>query len=899
MQTGWEESLPSITNENEEYEDQNMPPASHEYEDILENTDVVSNFSKNYDINQTSQSNFDQSDRFEESNMEDYYSFEQVSPDRFEESNIEDYDNFEQVSPEREENVMEFPNEAYADLMELFIKHNLNNKTGNAIIKFFDKHSNLSTSPHPKNIEAGRKLMDIMNVQKLPYSKHCILDYKNKEYFVYYRPIKSCIESLLSNPDIIKNFIYKYQFLQSDGETLYNATTTDSLGKSSLHPIYISLGNIRTWRRNKEDAKQLLGYLPILSANNEGQTSRFKRLARETFHNSLKFLLDPLFDEDGIDFKINNKNIWFFPRISTVIGDWPEAYATTTDSLGKSSLHPIYISLGNIRTWRRNKEDAKQLLGYLPILSANNEGQTSRFKRLARETFHNSLKFLLDPLFDEDGIDFKINNKNIWFFPRISTVIGDWPEACTFSLTFKSANSNYPCHFCQTHRNDLTSIRKDCIIIRNKENMQEYYNNGSAESIGLEQVYNYFWTIPNIDIYAVTVPDRMHHLDLGLFQYQIEYTKELLGKSLEDKMNRRIAIIPRHPGLKIFAKGVQSIARLTASEFRDLMKVMVFVVDNLLNKDLSEVYVRWNRMYLMSRFERFTESDLENFQIAINEWADLFITLFWDCSSGMKMPKLHSWIYHIVDAIRDFGTINGYTTEIYESLHKTYVKIPYHLSNKKDVEMQIMKNIRRRAMILRNQVKETKTPRALTYTAKLFIINFSNITELCNQQKNNLNINETMRKGFKEFQNCLYEYLSKLKKSFTKGNLIKIFDSVTLKNGAILRATNKFHGRPWFSNIAIGMNNEELSKYQSDKGICYAQTLLITEVNVPNESPFHLVLVQWYDYRFDQNSDLYDCPLLKLVEWYNFIEIEAIEDIVHMVPRFDKTNEYFVNKYLF
>ncbi|RHZ85977.1 hypothetical protein Glove_57g49 [Diversispora epigaea] len=496
------------------------------------------------------------------------------------------------------------------------------------------------------------------------------------------------------------------------------------------------------------------------------------------------------------------------------------------------------------------------------------------------------------------------------------------------------------------------------------------------------------------------------------------------------------------------------------------MKVMVFVVDNLLNKDLSEVYVRWNRMYLMSRFERFTESDLENFQIAINEWADLFITLFWDCSSGMKMPKLHSWIYHIVDAIRDFGAINGYTTETYESLHKTYVKIPYRLSNKKDVEMQIMKNIRRRAMILRNQVKETKTPRALTYTAKLFIINFSNITELCNQQKNNPNINETMRKGFKEFQNCLYEYLSELKKSFTEGSLIKIFGSVTLKNGAILRATNKFHGRPWFSNIAVAMNNEELSKYQSDKGIyfgaingyttetyeslhktyvkipyrlsnkkdvemqimknirrramilrnqvketktpraltytaklfiinfsnitelcnqqknnpninetmrkgfkefqnclyeylselkksftegslikifgsvtlkngailratnkfhgrpwfsniavamnneelskyqsdkgiCYAQTLLITEVNVPNESPFHLVLVQWYDYRFDQNLDLYDCPLLKLVEWYNFIEIEAIEDIVHMVPRFDETNEYFVNKYLF
>jgi len=33
--------------------------------------------------------------------------------------------------------------------------------------------------------------------------------------------------------------------------------------------------------------------------------------------------------------------------------------------------------------------------------------------------------------------------------------------------------------------------------------------------------------------------------------------------------------------------------------------------------------------------------------------------------------------------------------------------------------------------------------------------------------------------------------------------------------------------------------------------------------------------------------------------FYNFIEIEAIEGIVHVVPRFGKTNEHFVNKYIF
>jgi hypothetical protein len=59
----------------------------------------------------------------------------------------------------------------------------------------------------------------------------------------------------------------------------------------------------------------------------------------------------------------------------------------------------------------------------------------------------------------------------------------------------------------------------------------------------------------------------------------------------------------------------------------------------------------------------------------------------------MNLPKLHSWIYHIIDLIREYGAVNGYTTETYESLHKNYVKIPYRLSNKKDVEKQIMKTV--------------------------------------------------------------------------------------------------------------------------------------------------------------------------------------------------------------
>ncbi|RHZ58979.1 hypothetical protein Glove_366g42 [Diversispora epigaea] len=61
------------------------------------------------------------------------------------------------------------------------------------------------------------------------------------------------------------------------------------------------------------------------------------------------------------------------PSVAHILSIILYSDATTTDTLGKGSLHPIYISLGNIPTWRRNKEDAKQLLGYLLILSAKDE----------------------------------------------------------------------------------------------------------------------------------------------------------------------------------------------------------------------------------------------------------------------------------------------------------------------------------------------------------------------------------------------------------------------------------------------------------------------------------------------------------------------------------------------
>jgi hypothetical protein len=169
--------------------------------------------------------------------------------------------------------------------------------------------------------------------------------------------------------------------------------------------------------------------------------------------------------------------------------------------LGKSSLHPIYVSLGNIPTWRRNKPDAKQLLGYMPIIKSENitEKQSQNFKKIVRETFHKCLEILLEPLIStKNGINYLIEGKKFQFIPKISIIISDWPEAATFCLTYKSSNSNNPCHFCLVTRENLAEINlsEKNIILRSHEKMKEMFQKNLTKSVSIENINNFFWSIP-------------------------------------------------------------------------------------------------------------------------------------------------------------------------------------------------------------------------------------------------------------------------------------------------------------------------------------------------------------------------------------------------------------------
>ncbi|GES87416.1 hypothetical protein GLOIN_2v1879550 [Rhizophagus clarus] len=190
----------------------------------------------------------------------------------------------------------------------------------------------------------------------------------------------------------------------------------------------------------------------------------------------------------------------------------------------------------------------------------------------------------------------------------------------------------------------------------------------------------------------------MHHLDLGLFLEEVD---------------RRLAAIPRFPGIKIFSNGLQSIARLTASEYRSLMKVMIFVIDNLYdennnevdnfvnNDDLTKLYEYWNEMYILSRYEEFSESDLEKFNDAIHRWARMFVKAFKFVSpSNLKLPKLHSW-----------------------KLTK------------------LLRTIKRQAISIRmsqHSVNPAKTPRTCKFSARLFEFSLQDANTFFNEKKDSI-----------------------------------------------------------------------------------------------------------------------------------------------------------------
>ena len=105
----------------------------------------------------------------------------------------------------------------------------------------------------------------------------------------------------------------------------------------------------------------------------------------------------------------------------------------------------------------------------------------------------------MNPILKSDNsIDLALQDKIFWFFPQISVIISNWPEASSFCLTYKSSNSNHPYHFCLVSKDNLNKInlQDNEVELHTHENMITHFEQNSEHSVLIENIYNTFWDFP-------------------------------------------------------------------------------------------------------------------------------------------------------------------------------------------------------------------------------------------------------------------------------------------------------------------------------------------------------------------------------------------------------------------
>jgi hypothetical protein len=143
--------------------------------------------------------------------------------------------------------------------------------------------------------------------------------------------------------------------------------------------------------------------------------------------------------------------------------------------MGKSSGHPIFLSLGNIPNHQRNKPESKALIGYLPILKAmdSKTKNSDKFRKLQREVFQKCMKILLQPIVEEPELHFVVRNNIVTFIPRISMIIADLAEADKITNVYQPSSSRRPCHSCLVSRDDLNNVNLNNVFSRTPNNMSD------------------------------------------------------------------------------------------------------------------------------------------------------------------------------------------------------------------------------------------------------------------------------------------------------------------------------------------------------------------------------------------------------------------------------------------
>src|SRR3989440_6157450 len=316
----------------------------------------------------------------------------------------------------------EWPNDIYREFMEIVMEYQLSNSCGDRIIKLIDKSRRaLNENRLPKSTKEGRKFLDVNEFRYMKFKTVPSTNFQDTIYNFNYQPIIHGIKVLLLQSDVNEEFIFKY--------------------------------------RNKDTSFKSYG----------------EQYESDWWNNTQKTI------------SLDNH------LLSIII----YSDSTTCDHLGKTSEHPIYISLGNIPNWMRNKSNSKVLVSYLPKLKVkdNITKNSEFFQRLQRQVFQRCLRILISPILNQNDMYFVVKNEIHAFTPKISVILADLVEAATFTATYLPSTSRRPCCFCLISNEDLNNMSLTNVIMRTPEKMREAIDLNQANELSIHADFIFFGSL--------------------------------------------------------------------------------------------------------------------------------------------------------------------------------------------------------------------------------------------------------------------------------------------------------------------------------------------------------------------------------------------------------------------
>lgn len=469
-----------------------------------------------------------------------------------------------------------------------------------------------------------------------------------------------------------------------------DAAHPQKIGKFSMYPIVMSLGNVSLSQRNSSYSKRCIGYLPVLVRESGENVEDFKVRREQIFAICFRRLFAGLIEagKQGVLWRdpwqrpcvahpllgmyiADRKESFFLRDFSKTYGQKLSEMPCPTCTVGKDDFGSM---TAGISAEPRAIDDLEALFSF--CRAQMNLTQSSRLvskAALESRLRNKGLNVCVDVFAGRPRVlvrELEFKTLEDWKNPSIT---GGMPD----SFSQHALASDYQPPFEVPNETDLGI----CI----------------AET---------FFPLPgpSYNPFSSLFPDELMHLiDIGVF---IDHLMPFVIGHLRAKdarrndvaigvVNSRAAALPRFPGLTNFGQsgpkkqtsGFCDLTFVTAQRARDMMRIVLMCVSGVCTDKQADdeiccalrAFLDWYRLACLTTH---TDSSLKELDAAALCFREALEPLAEFSKSDFKFPKLHG-VGHVSRWIRRCGAEQNFNANTYEGLLHTLVHDVYFKTNRR------------------------------------------------------------------------------------------------------------------------------------------------------------------------------------------------------------------------